>query len=194
MFSMIKTANRALAEAAATASYVQANLTVLAETQNQTAEILAENVTHVLANIANAAQQGEELKLMHTNSIAAFLAGVETLAQKLPDQSPDKSANALRVLAAASIDPDGYVTYATTPVAQLGARNEPVMQKYQKVVNDYVTSQSRGQPDGTQLAQLARKLQMNIDRAMRIAATNSGPKNAPGETTFTPDVAAAQRG
>lgn len=191
MFTMIKRANQARVELLSETDAINSNLVILAETQNQTSDVLAENVTHVLANIANAAQEGDELKLMHQNSIAAFLAGVEMLAQRLPEASPEKLTMAMRVLAAASVDPEGYVTYATTPIAQLGARSPDLMQKYRKIVDGYVQSVSRGSPDGTKLAQAARKLQMTIDRAIQLAQS-SGSKNAPGETTFDPKIAAAQ--
>lgn len=196
MYDMIKKANKARAERQMTNENVLTNLKVLAESSKQTSQVLAENVTSVLANIASTAQQGAELKLMHLNSIAAFLAGVETLAQRLPNsQDATKTTNTLRVLAAVGIDPEGHVTYATTPVAQLGARNEQLMQKYQKIVNDYAQSQSRGQPDGKMLTQAARQLQVNIDRAMRQASGSGGQQagsEARGETSFSANKAAAQ--
>lgn len=193
MFKLINKVNKARHEVQQVTENTHTNLTILAETQNQTADILAENVTQVLADIATAAQQGDELKLMHVDSIAAFMAGVEMLAHQLPEQSPEKATMTMRVLSAASVDPEGYVTYATTPVVQLGARNEPSMQKFNRMVRTYVQSQTQGRPDGTTLAQAARQLQANIERAMRTSQ-ESQSKNLPGETTFDPNVVAAQRG
>lgn len=157
--------------------------------------LLAENVTEVLANIAIAAEEGEPLKLMHLNSIAAFLAGVDTLATKLPSMKDEtKKQNVLRVLAAVGIDGEGYVTYATTPVAQLGARDENLLAQYSKLVQDYAQSQSRGRADGKLLAQTTRGLQQKIDKSMRQATANTQGPQANGETSFDPSVAAAQPG
>lgn len=196
MYDMIKKANKARAEIQSMNENVLTNLKTLAESSKQTSQVLAESVTSVLANIASTAQQGGELKLMHLNSIAAFLAGVETLAQRLPNsQDANKTANTLRVLSAVGIGPDGNVTYATTPVAQLGARNEQLLQKYQKLVNDYAQSQSRGEPNGQQLTQATRQLQVAIDRAMRQASGSGGQQagsQARGETSFSANKAAAQ--
>lgn len=156
-------------------------------------QVLAEAVTNVLANIATAADEGEPLKLMHLNSIASFLAGVDTLSTALPNMKDEKKKQtALRVLAAVGIDADGYVTYATTPVAQLGARNADLLAKYTKLVQDYAQSQSRGSPDGKALATTTRGLQQQIDRSMRTAAGSQVSPQDKGETTFDPSVAAAQ--
>lgn len=131
--------------------------------------VLAENVTSVLANIAVAAEEGKPIDLMNQNSIPSFLAGVEAIANALPhSQEQDKKENTIRVLAAASIGRDGMVTYAVTPIAQLGARKDTLRAKYAQMVNAY--AHTGDERDGAILAQAVRQLQMKIDQAMRVAA------------------------
>lgn len=192
-FNMIKLATQTVVETRLVTENIRSNLAILAESQKQTAQVLAENVTHVLANIANAATQGEPIKLLHLDSLASFLSGVQLLAANLTtDPDAEKRSKTLRALAAAGIDPDGHVTYAVTPIAQYGARNEATLAKYKKMVQDYAQSQSRGQPDGQQLAATAKQLQTSIDRAMRIAANKKAGPEASGETSFSANKAAAQ--
>lgn len=135
----------------------------------QKSGVLVENITSVLANIAMSAEEGKPIDLMNQNSIPSFLAGVDTIANALPhSQEQDKKENTIRVLAAASIGRDGMVTYAVTPIAQLGARKSELRLKYSKLVQAY--AQSGDQQDGKILAQAVRQLQMKIDQAMRVAA------------------------
>lgn len=156
---------------------IRHNLSVLAKDQDTTGAVLAENVTHILANIASTASEGQPLKLMHLNSIAAFMAGVESIANALPNaQDPQRVQNTLRVLQAASVGKDGFVTTAVAPIAQLGARKADVMSKYDQMVKDYMLGVSRGQPNGSALTQAARQLQTSIDQAMRTAASTNAPQ------------------
>lgn len=190
--NLIKQANALRNEEVRTNDTIVRNLHTIAESNETTAPVLAENVTHILANIASTAQEGAPLKLMHINSIAAFMAGVESLAKALPtSQDQTKVQNAIRYLQAAKVGPDGFVTTAVAPIAQMGARKSGLMSKYDQLVKDYVVSQSRGQPNGGQLAQAAKQLQTQIDQAMRTAAsTTAAPQNmaatgpsAPGTPT-----------
>lgn len=176
-FNMIKSANNAdrtqLKQQAATYTMMME----YAEEGKISVQELAESVTHILANIATTASSGAPLKLMHLNSIASFMAGVEAIAKALPTtQDEIRKQNTLRVLTAAGVQPDGTVSYAVTPIAQLGARKQDIHGKYSAMVQDYAASTARGEPAGQELAQAARMLQAQIDRAMRQAAA---PQNKP---------------
>lgn len=156
---------------------IRRNLTMLAEVQLSTRELLAENVTHILANIAATASDGGELKLMHLNSIAAFMAGVEAIANAMPNsQDKSKVQNTLRYLQSAKVGVDGLVTGAVGPIAELGAQKPDLMAKYSQIIKAYVLSVSRGKPTGDILAQSARALQSSIDQAMRVATSTTAPQ------------------
>lgn len=176
-FPKIKQATKTLKEEAIAASNTMQMMVEYAQEGNVTVSELYENVTNILANIATTASEGRPLKLMHLNSIASFMAGVEAIAKALPTtQDEARKQNTLRVLAAAGVQPDGTVSYATTPIAQLGARKQDLQGKYAAMVQDYAQSTARGEPAGMELAQAARMLQTQIDRAMR-QATSSGQQN-----------------
>lgn len=154
------------------------------------AGVLAENVISVLANIALTAEEGKPIDLMNQSTIPSFLAGVESIANALPhSQEQDKKENTIRVLAAASIGRDGMVTYAVTPIAQLGARKDTLRAKYAKLIQAY--AHTGDQQDGAILAQAVRQLQMKIDQAMRVASApvQNQPAKAgasqPGSTPVT---------
>lgn len=171
-FSLLKAVASATTERIATNAIIVESFSVLAAENNTTSEALVEGVTHVLANIANAASSGEDLKVMNADSISAFFAGVERIATMLPQaQDGDKKANTIRVLTAAGIGKDGHVTSAVAPIAQLGARDETLRQKYAEIVKQYLASVHRQQPDGRMLVAAARKLQQMIDQAMNTQAT-----------------------
>lgn len=188
--NLIKTANIQYNEKERLYDTIRRNVSVIAEEHNTTADVLVENVTHILANIASTAEEGAPLKLMHINSIAAFMAGVESLAKALPtSQDRVKVQNALRYLQASKVGPDGFVTTAVAPIAQLGARKPGLMSKYDQLIKDYIVSQSRGQPNGGQLAQAAKQLQMLIDQAMRTASsTTASPRSSAPAGPAAPDT------
>lgn len=184
-FDMIKKAHALNKHQTKMNEAIRKNLTVLAEQHSTTASTLTESVTNVLANLATTTSAGEPFKVMHLDSIASFLAGVETIANALPSSQDElKKQNTLRALAAAAIGPDGNVTYAVTPIAQLGARNQELRSKYVKLVQDYTMSADRGQPDGRSLTMAIRQLQLNIDQAMRQASSSvrQGPQAAASDT------------
>lgn len=144
-------------------------------------EVLPEAATHVLANIAHTASSGKPLKVMHLNSISAFMSGIETIAKMMPQsQDETKKANTIRVLSAAAVGSDGFVTGAVAPIAQLGARNEQQHNKYSTLVNDYMKTVESGKPDGRSLAQAARLLQQQIDQAVRVSTPKPVGKMATG--------------
>lgn len=136
--------------------------------------VLVEDVTHVLANIAVSASDGQPLKVMHLSSVAAFMAGVDLIANKLhtiTDQ-PRKAAT-LKMLAAAGVGSDGFVTTAVAPIAQAGVRNPVILTQYKDMVSQYMASIDARNPNGDALAKSARKLQHQIDRAVRLASSSS---------------------
>lgn len=188
-YKLIKPAANKLRAINLSIQHIQSYIQGLAEAQDMTPVALSESVTNILANIAVTAEEGKPLQLMHTDSIASFMAGVEAISQSLPvSQDQTKRENTLRVLAAAAVGPDGNVSYAATPIAQLGARKEELRNKYLQLVNAYAAGSN---PEaGKALAQAARMLQQQIDQAMRQgsapiqnqpAAAGSGqPGSAPG--------------
>ena len=174
---LIKNANSKRSERLLQDSTIRSTLRVIAEEQDSTAQQLSESVTHILANIAQTTTDGAPIKLMHLNSVAAFMAGVEAIAKALPNaQDPGKVQNTLRYLQAAKVGADGFVTTAVAPIAQLGARKQELMAKYDKMVKDYALSVSRGQANGQELAAAAKQLQQSIDQAMRVATSTAAPQ------------------
>lgn len=166
--SLIKSADASRTQNLVTESTIHFNLTNLAEQQDMQVGELAESVTHILANIASTASDGAPIKLMHLKSVAAFMAGVEAIATALPKiKDQQKTQNIIQHLQAAKVGPDGFVTTATAPIAQIGANRPELLAKYDQLVKDYALSTSRGQTDGQQLAQASRQLQVAIDQAMR---------------------------
>jgi hypothetical protein len=185
-FNLLKTANdRIIIERYEDAAIV-ANITAIAESTGATVDFLHESVTHLLANIATAAHDGKPIRLMHLNSIAAFMAGVDAITQALPNsQDPTKKQNTIRALSVAGIASDGMINDATFPIIEVGARREDLKSKYVQMLKDYVLSREKGNPQGTIVASAARKLQMAVDRAMRSIAkprsfANAGPGAATG--------------
>lgn len=165
-FKLIKPAATKLRALNLSIQHIQSYIHGLAESQQMEPAALTESVTNLLANIATTAASGQPLKLMHTDSIASFMAGVEAISQSLPvSQDQTKRENTLRVLAAAAVGPDGNVTYAATPIAQLGARKPELRDKYLQLVNAYASSGD--EQAGKALASAARMLQQQIDQAMR---------------------------
>lgn len=141
-------------------------------------QVLGEDVTHVLANIAAKAGAGDEIQAASAASLASFMAGVELIAQKLPTSSNENSKKSvLSVMANMQINPDGTITTNVQPVAEYGARKNPqAFAKYETLFKKYEQSLSQGAPDGTQLVQAAKRLQHEIDRALHTAmASNRAP-------------------
>lgn len=148
--------------------------------------ILPEDVTHILANIASTASAGKPLKIMHLNSIASFLAGVDIIANALPiSQDEQRKANTLRVLAAVNVGPDGFITSQAAPIAQLGARNQAKHDYYADLVTQYMNGVESGQPEGQQLIMVAKKLQQQIDQAVRLASPVAQNRTAAAGPSMT---------
>ncbi len=174
---LIKSANSNRSAQLLQTNTIRSTLRIIAEEQDLTAQQLSENVTHILANIAQTTADGAPIKLMHLNSVAAFMAGVEAIAKALPNaQDPGKVQNTLRYLQAAKVGSDGFVTTAVAPIAQLGVRKQELMAKYDKMVKDYALSVSRGQANGQELSAAAKQLQQSIDQAMRVATSTAAPQ------------------
>lgn len=172
--NLIKKAANVGAKIQKQAAIVNTNLITLAEQQNVTADILVENITHILAGVAYDAEQGKTIRVMHLKSIADFLAGVEAIAIALPTSTDQKKKqNTLRILAAASIGSDGHVNDAVLPIIHLGARKSNLHDKYFKIIQDYTDGAIRGEAENRQLLSTVRKLQLMIDQATRIAMHSS---------------------
>lgn len=170
-FDMIKAADTIRAQMIEESTNIVAHLAAIAQVKGKTLDFVAESAMSLLANIAVTADSGKPIKLMHTNSVAAFLAGVETIAQALPKTDDEiKKQNTLRALAVSGIGDDGSVNDATFPIVNLGARKEAVHQKWAQMVGDYVKTQASGQPQGEALSRAVRQLQQKVDMAMRTSA------------------------
>lgn len=185
-FSLLKTVDHQvktklaedLAQQELNALVVEAFNTIGAE-HKTTGEALFEAATHVLANIVAAASQGAPIKAMNASTLASFLAGVEVLATGLPRANPEQKANALKVIQAASIGPDGMITTGAAPIAQLGAKRLETNMKYGEIVKKYVAAANAQDPNaGQELVAVARKLQTELDRAMRAGTAPSADLGA----------------
>lgn len=148
---------------------------------------LMETVTSLLANIATKAENGQPIDLMHINSVAAFLAGVEAMADALPSATDEtKRTNTLRVLATAGLE-GGQVNDATFPIVSLGARKEAQHKMYSQMLQAYTSSQTMGKPNGFPVVRAVRELQMKVDRAMRSGmAPRSMAQTAPSRQGTPP--------
>ncbi len=164
-FDIIRAAEKQSREQQTAAANIAAHLAHLSESAKVEPKVIGESVLNLLANLATKAESGQEMDLMHTNSIAAFLAGVETIANALPvSKDQEKKENTLRALALAGMDSSGMINNATFPIVNLGARKSALHKQWAtKLAGDTQT-----------VAQSIRRLQMSIDRAMRMAM-NVGP-------------------
>jgi hypothetical protein len=162
-FNLIRTAQKLAVDTRDTNTAIQAHMDVIAESTKLSVKVISESVLSLLANVAVKAEQGQKIDLMHQNSVAAFLAGVEAIALALPSSTDEqKKQNTLRALAVAGLGEDGTVNDATFPIVNLGARKPELHAKWGDKLKQYIAS-----GEGAQLAQAVRQLQMNVDRAMR---------------------------
>lgn len=168
-FAAISDANARLVRESTESTNITANMDLIGAHTNTSSSALMETVTALLANIAMKAEQGQPIELMHINSVAAFLAGVEAMTAALPTATDEtKRSNTLRVLTTAGLD-GGQVNDATFPIVSLGAHKRERHKAFAQLLQAYVSSLTRGQPDGTAVARAAREIQMKVDRAMRMA-------------------------
>ncbi len=164
-FEIIREAEKRAAEQQQTTANIKAHIAVLSEDTKIQQTVIVESVLNLLANLAVKAEQGEKLNLMHQNSIAAFLAGVETIANALPTATDEtKKENTLRALALAGLGSDGMINDATFPIVNLGARKPQLHASWADKLKQYATT-----GEGQRLGQEIRKLQLSVDRAMRSA-------------------------
>jgi hypothetical protein len=174
--TLLQAANANLKSQENTSSNIAKQFTIIAESINQSPNLVFENVTHLLANIANTVLNGKPIKLLHLNSVAAFLAGVEAIAKALPVTSDEmKKQNTLRVLATAGLDDSGQINDSTFPIVNIGAKKQDLQSKYADMIKKYASSLTLGQPDGQQLGQAVKQLQFFIDKAMRVATVPTPP-------------------
>lgn len=169
---LIKTAQQLLTDQQKQTASINEHFTRIAEDKKMTVQVVSESVLSLLANIAVKAEQKQPIDLMHMNSVAAFLAGVETIALALPSSTDqEKKQNTLRALAVAGLGEDGTINDATFPIINLGARKAALHSQWGQKLKAYTAT-----GEGAQLAQAVRQLQMNVDRAMR---STMAPKTAP---------------
>lgn len=161
-----KSMNEAAAAASFSTNNTIANLTALEKEHGP----LTESVTHILANIADTIEQHKQFKIMHADSLSAFLAGVEVLSRALPVATDaTKIANTLRVLSVIGTK-DGVITTKAAPIAKLGASKEDIHDKYRVAVRRYLSSIAAGEPHTQELLSAVKRLQVQIDRAVTAAA------------------------
>ena len=175
-FNLIRTAQKLTEQASSQDAMIKAHLVQIAESKKLDLTTVTESVMSLLANIAVKAEQQQPIELMHQNSVAAFLAGVETIARALPTATDEeKKQNTLRALAVAGLGADGTINDATFPIINLGARKADLHKSWAEKLKQYVAT-----GDGTQLAQSVRQLQMSVDRAMRsrMAPASAAPTGA----------------
>lgn len=139
--------------------------------------VLMENVTHVLANIATKAEAGEEIQAASQDSIAAFLAGVEAVSQRLEQpKDPARAQSMVRLLNKCGIEQDGTINLSCVPVAELGAKFPDIRKKYYRLLALYNMSLERGRGAANkELIRAVRVLQHEIDTAMRSVTTLQRP-------------------
>jgi hypothetical protein len=168
-FTLLKTANQTAITRLSEETTIRENFTTLAGQHNTDSNLLAESVIDVLANIAAAASTGKEFKAMNIDSTAAFLAGVEKMSQVLPKLQDPGKGNMLRALTAAGIGKDGFVSTAVAPIAQFGAKDDQLRQKYADLLKSYIASIPSGHPAGDTVVTAVRRLQVSISMAMKSA-------------------------
>lgn len=141
------------------------NLTYFAIRESVTVKQLSESITHILAGLEQTSAN------MNPRTVASFLAGVESLSDKLTTiRDSTAKQNTLKVLTNAAMKYDDLTkkslpNQSAVSIAQYGARFPEVVQKYLK----FATSQDAAQQIGT----AARQLQGPIQRAMQ-QVTQSG--------------------
>lgn len=136
----------------------------------QTVNVLAETVMHVLANVATKAEEGQDISAASADSIAAFLAGVEAIATRLPNSSNnEKKQTIMRKLAVCGINPDGTLSTNCVPIAEIGSSFPELRRKYSQLINSYELSIEQGRPNGSTLVRSVRSLQQILDRAIRTS-------------------------
>lgn len=144
--------------------------------------VMIENVTHVLANISNKAANGEEISLASQDSIAAFLAGVEVVADRLPQSTADdnKTQSLVRTLNQCGVESDGTINTSCVPVAEIGAKFPDVRKKYYRLLALYNMSLERGRGVANDsLTRAVKVLQHRIDSAMRTTMVNRPQRREP---------------
>lgn len=144
--------------------------------------VLLESVTHVLANITTKAEAGENIQAASQDSIAAFLAGVEAVADRLPQSQSQESGKAqslVRVLNKCAVGQDGYISTDCAPIAEIGAKFPDIRKKYYRELALYNMSLERGPGAANKsLIRAVRVLQHKIDSAMR-SVSRLQPKSRP---------------
>lgn len=141
----------------------------------KTLNVLVEDVTHVLAAISTAAREQQKIQLASAESLAAFLAGVEVLSQKLPaSNNENMKQSVLRLMANIRVNPDQSLSANVQPVADLGAKHPDIMKRYLSVLKTYEYDPNEQSADS--VSRVARMLQSEIDRALRMVLSSTRKK------------------
>lgn len=179
--SLIQTAQHRDHTISTTYANLVEHLTPVAKSANVSFETLVETVTQVLANFAAKASEGQPIvALSDINSLSAFLAGVEAIANNLPKtQNQQTKTLALQILNTIAIGQDQKVTpSALSPIIGQGAKYPDLVNNYKRVVQTYFTSLDQNRPNGAELVKAVKALQQNIDTAMRtVQAAGNKPSN-----------------
>ena len=147
--------------------------------------VMVENVTHVLANVSTKTTNGEEISLASQDSIAAFLAGVDVIANRLPQSTnSNKTQSLVRMLNKCGVEFDGTINTSCVPIAEIGAKFPDIRKKYYRLLALYNMSLERGRGVANDsLVRAVKVLQHKIDSAMRTTMVNRPQRRTPMAAT-----------
>lgn len=149
-------------------SNIRYNLKMICERADVTVQQVTEAITHVLANLINTIEQNKPITLLHINSVADLLAGVDALSTALP-AATDKTrvANTVRILSNVAVGKDGELNQSAVPIINYGAKATKLRQEYRQMLNAYAKDvESAQSTNHSDLLKQIRLLRQNIDRAM----------------------------
>lgn len=135
-------------------------------------EVLGESVLQLLANISTKASAGQTIDAASAESLAAFMAGVEALANQLPKVENDKTKRSiLSLMSNIGVNQDGTATTNIDGVASFGHRYPDLYKKYIRAFKIYELSLQRNRPAGQPLERAAKRLQQQVDQAIRVSTS-----------------------
>lgn len=175
-FNLLKAAAEATDAQHQQNEIIRQGFALISESEGIEPAFLCEKVTHVIMNLLADVEQGKDFKIMHSRSVASFLAGVERISNALPTLDDLRKERTIKMMTAASIGTDGYVTHDVALISQLGLKHEQLYNKYLRLVTDYINSVEQGKPNNAQLSRAVRALRMKVDQAM--AQTSAAPEQS----------------
>lgn len=172
------------------------NIAYLATTHNITDAVVCESISHVLAGLA------QNPRMMHPNSIAALMAGLEKLSGGLMSSADDaKKQHTMQTLIQANLK-QSLPNNAVVTIAEFGARFPDLVQKYAAIVKS-----------PNELPSALNKLRSTIERAMQVskesnkvsdnpasmgsagmAAQRTPSKNTPPQRSSAPTMSQGEQG